>query len=627
MRYLRQNTATRITVGPFLDKTDGITPEVALTVTSEKLTLVVDDGGVPTLVLDTAPTASGGANDMVHITGDEAGLYDLELAAANVNYVGRALLALTDAATHCPVFHEFTILPANVYDSLIGGSDLLQVDVTQLGGGAQSLTDLKDFADDGYDPSANKVQGVVLVDTVTTYTGNTPQTGDAYARLGAPAGASTAADIAAVKTQTAAIETDTQDIQGRLPASLVSGRMDSSVGAMAANTVTASALAADAVTEIQSGLATSAALATVDGVVDAIQATTDKIDDTLEDDGGTYRFTANALEESPAGGGAPTAGEIADAVWEEAISDHSGTTGSTAEALNAAGAAGDPWTTALPGSYGAGSAGKIIGDNLNASVGSRATQASVDTIDDFLDTEVAAIKAKTDNLPSDPADASDIAAAFSGVNTKLDTIDDFLDTEIAAIKAKTDNLPASPAASGEAASALASYDPPTKAELDAAVAPLATASALSTAAGNITTILADTNELQTDLVNGGRIDLLIDAIKAKTDNLPASPAASGEAASALASYDPPTIAELDAAVAPLPTAAQNADKLLGRALAGGADGGRTVQDALRPLRNKVDTVSEPGYVLVMEEDDSTEAWRAALTTDAAAEPIVTVDPT
>ena len=627
MRYLRQNTATRITVGPFLDKTDGITPEVALTVTSEKLTLVVDDGGVPTLVLDTAPTASGGANDMVHITGDEAGLYDLELAAANVNYVGRALLALTDAATHCPVFHEFTILPANVYDSLIGGSDLLQVDVTQLGGGAQSLTDLKDFADDGYDPSANKVQGVVLVDTVTTYTGNTPQTGDAYARLGAPAGASTAADIAAVKTQTAAIETDTQDIQGRLPASLVSGRMDSSVGAMAANTVTASALAADAVTEIQSGLATSAALATVDGVVDAIQATTDKIDDTLEDDGGTYRFTANALEESPAGGGAPTAGEIADAVWEEAISDHSGTTGSTAEALNAAGAAGDPWTTALPGSYGAGSAGKIIGDNLNASVGSRATQASVDTIDDFLDTEVAAIKAKTDNLPSDPADASDIAAAFSGVNTKLDTIDDFLDTEIAAIKAKTDNLPASPAASGEAASALASYDPPTKAELDAAVAPLATASALSTAAGNITTILADTNELQTDLVNGGRIDLLIDAIKAKTDNLPASPAASGEAASALASYDPPTKAELDAAVAPLPTAAQNADKLLGRALAGGADGGRTVQDALRPLRNKVDTVSEPGYVLVMEEDDSTEAWRAALTTDAAAEPIVTVDPT
>lgn len=47
-----------------------------------------------------------------------------------------------------------------------------------------------------------------------------------------------------------AIETDTQDIQGRLPASLVSGRIDCSVGAMAANTLTASALNADAVAEI-----------------------------------------------------------------------------------------------------------------------------------------------------------------------------------------------------------------------------------------------------------------------------------------------------------------------------------------------------------------------------------------
>ena len=74
-----------------------------------------------------------------------------------------------------------------------------------------------------------------------------------------------------------------------------------------------------------------------------------------------------------------------------------------------------------------------------------ASQSSVDTLTSYVDTEVAAIKAKTDNLPSDPADASDIASSFSTVNTKLDTIDDFLDTEIAAIKAKTDNLPADPA--------------------------------------------------------------------------------------------------------------------------------------------------------------------------------------
>lgn len=106
------------------------------------------------------------------------------------------------------------------------------VNVTQIGGDAQSLTDLKDFADAGYDPATNKVQGVVLTDTVTTYTGNTPQTGDSFARLGAPAGASHAADVAGVKTQTAAIETDTQDIQSRLPAALIGGRMNSDMEAI-----------------------------------------------------------------------------------------------------------------------------------------------------------------------------------------------------------------------------------------------------------------------------------------------------------------------------------------------------------------------------------------------------------
>ncbi len=44
------------------------------------------------------------------------------------------------------------------------------VDVTNIGASSQSLIDLKDFVDSGYDPVTNKVQGVVLVDTTTTNT-------------------------------------------------------------------------------------------------------------------------------------------------------------------------------------------------------------------------------------------------------------------------------------------------------------------------------------------------------------------------------------------------------------------------------------------------------------------------
>jgi hypothetical protein len=46
----------------------------------------------------------------------------------------------------------------------------------------------------------------------------------------------------------------------------------------------------------------------------------------------------------------------------------------------------------------AGSIGKWIIDNLNTTVASRATQTSVDAIDDFVDTEVGAIKTVTDKL-------------------------------------------------------------------------------------------------------------------------------------------------------------------------------------------------------------------------------------
>lgn len=94
-------------------------------------------------------------------------------------------------------------------------------------------------------------------------------------------------------------------------------------------------------------------------------------------------------------------------------------------------------------------AGDLGLTNLDAAISTRASQSSLDTLDDFVDTEVAAIKAKTDNLPSDPADASDIAASFGTVNSTLATVAGYLDTEIAAIKAKTDLIPASPASTSD----------------------------------------------------------------------------------------------------------------------------------------------------------------------------------
>ncbi len=55
--------------------------------------------------------------------------------------------------------------------------------------------------------------------------------------------------------------------------------------------------------------------------------------------------------------------EISDGVWDEQLSGHT-TAGSAGKALSDAGSAGDPWGTALPGAYGAGTAGHIVGTAL-----------------------------------------------------------------------------------------------------------------------------------------------------------------------------------------------------------------------------------------------------------------------
>jgi hypothetical protein len=56
---------------------------------------------------------------------------------------------------------------------------------------------------------------------------------------------------------------------------------------------------------------------------------------------------------------APSAADVADAVWDEALAGHAAA-GSTGEKLASAAAAGDPWTAELPGTYAEGTAGAAL---------------------------------------------------------------------------------------------------------------------------------------------------------------------------------------------------------------------------------------------------------------------------
>jgi hypothetical protein len=171
--------------------------------------------------------------------------------------------------------------------------------------------------------------------------------------------------------------------------------------AIATNAIDADAIASDAVTEIQSGLSTLTAAgvrtaiglasANLDTQLAAIDAVTDKVDTTLQDDGGSpqrYQFTTTALENAPAGSGA-SAADIADAVWDEATAGHQAA-GSTGKALTDAQSAGDPWAGTAETGFTYGDVMRLLaavaaGKSTIVSLGGGAATVTFRSIDDSAD--------------------------------------------------------------------------------------------------------------------------------------------------------------------------------------------------------------------------------------------------
>lgn len=165
MQFLRTNTAVIVAVGPFYDAADGVTPETSLTITNERITLTADtdDGSAPTLILDNVTGAtSGTANDLNYITGQDNGMMQIELAAANVNRLGRMTLTITDASNHVPVVHDFMVLPANVYDAFVLGTDALQVHANEITAGLITAAAIADGAIDAATFAAGAIDATAI---------------------------------------------------------------------------------------------------------------------------------------------------------------------------------------------------------------------------------------------------------------------------------------------------------------------------------------------------------------------------------------------------------------------------------------------------------------------------------
>ena len=120
MRFLRQSTSVDVPIGPMLDESDARTAETTLTITQPDIRLKKNGGNW---------AQKNAAQTLSH---EENGYYEVTLDATDTNTVGLLRLAVNEAGA-LPIWEDFMVLPANVYDSLIGGSDTLDVQVTGMG--------------------------------------------------------------------------------------------------------------------------------------------------------------------------------------------------------------------------------------------------------------------------------------------------------------------------------------------------------------------------------------------------------------------------------------------------------------------------------------------------------------
>lgn len=603
-RWLKQSTSADVPIGPFVDATDGVTAETGLTITQPDIRLKKNGS---------AWAQKAAAQTLSH---EENGYYEVTLDATDTDTLGLLRLAVNESGA-IPIWEEFLVVPANVWDSFFA-ADLLQIDLTQIAGAAvntasaqigvnvvnaagtawnsgaigaatlaaDTITAAKiatnaigaDELADGAITAATFAAGAIdataiatgaidadaiaadaitaakvaadvsaeIADAVWDEDATGHQTGGTFGQaIGDPAadtntiygavvtgaaGATIAADIVAVKAETADILADTAEI-GAAGAGLtainlpdqtmnitgnITGNLSGSVGSVTG--------AVGSVTGNVGG--------NVTGTIGGLTAAALK--DFFDTDSATTYASAVAgsvVKEiaDNAGGSGLTAAAIADAVWDEAQADHVavGSFGITASEI-----ADILLDTAEIGAAGAGLTninlpnqtmdivGNITG-NLSGSVGSvtgavGSVAAGGISAASFAADAITAAKIAAD-VTTELQSGLATAASITALDGKIDTIDDFLDTEVAAIKAKTDSLTFTVAGKVDANTTHISGSSAAADNLEAGAEALVESTC---AAGSTTTsIVTNLTEATDDHYNGRVITFITGALVGQSTNI------------------------------------------------------------------------------------------------------------
>lgn len=134
-QILKADTSVKVVIGPVVAVGDGFTPVTTLALsTADEAELMKHDAAAVTDI-------SG--NTFAAITSMD-GYYNLTLTAAQLDTEGMLTVGINDDSLCLPVRAQFMVVSANVYDSLYAasGTDVLDVNTTQLSGTAQTARDI-----------------------------------------------------------------------------------------------------------------------------------------------------------------------------------------------------------------------------------------------------------------------------------------------------------------------------------------------------------------------------------------------------------------------------------------------------------------------------------------------------
>jgi len=127
MQILKADTEIKVKIGPFVDKSDGVTPVTDITLgAADQAELFKHNAAGVTDISSNTFSAIANCD----------GWYNLTLTAGNLDTEGMLDIIIQDASVCLPVHARFMVVNENVYDSLYGeaATVYLQVDTKQIEG-------------------------------------------------------------------------------------------------------------------------------------------------------------------------------------------------------------------------------------------------------------------------------------------------------------------------------------------------------------------------------------------------------------------------------------------------------------------------------------------------------------